>query len=81
MFKIIARKDFGSTIDVNYFGILLTVPKWTRYIATDKSGGIYATASFPIIDHVLEEWNCMSYQQVGFVSYDGEWKESLMEVK
>ena len=75
--KLISKPD---TKKVNYFGIDLVVPRWTKYLATDKNGEITAYNSKPKLDKT--SWVFVGrFCFVTDVDLEGQdWRETLMEV-
>ncbi|QXF34321.1 hypothetical protein CE143_15060 [Photorhabdus luminescens] len=70
-------------IAVNYFGIELLVPFWTKFIVTESKGIVLAWNKKP--SELKGYWDSESqqsqYEIVAIVDLDGtDWKETLVEI-
>jgi hypothetical protein len=87
-FKIEKIKPIRITKGIPYFDFNLVVPDDTKYVATNKSGWIYAypieiavndETCFDVIDEskrIYEIGTCVGYIK----NYSGDWKNSLVEI-
>lgn len=70
---------------VTYFGILLTVPYWTKWIAVNGLGEIQIFDDVPSCNTMIPRWNKNNslgdarYLAIN-IGYTGDWKKSLREV-
>ena len=66
---------------VFYFGYAYKVPLWVRYVAVDEDGEIFGYCDKPEISKFYQHW-CADDDgvEMGTVDYNGDWKESLVEV-
>jgi len=66
---------------VNYFGITLSVPSWSNYLATDSDGEVWAFCNKPKAegkDWVLSRG--IEAEHVANVDLEGEdWKNTLVK--
>jgi hypothetical protein len=68
---------------VTYFGINLLVPQWTKFIATDQDGLIYAYEGRPVTG-LFYDWvneygdNAEHIERADLEGMD--WKQTLVEV-
>ncbi|MCT8345118.1 MULTISPECIES: hypothetical protein [Photorhabdus] len=73
-------------IKVNYFGIELSVPHWTKFIATDESGLVFACNMLPRTEfNCYERWDSdsPSFRDEIIAVVDLEemdWEETLVEI-
>ncbi|RAW91015.1 MULTISPECIES: hypothetical protein [unclassified Photorhabdus] len=73
-------------IKVNYFGIELSAPHWTKFIATDESGLVFACNMLPRTEfNCYERWDSdsPSFRDEIIAVVDLEemdWKETLVEI-
>ncbi|WP_448512149.1 hypothetical protein [Photorhabdus laumondii] len=73
-------------IQVKYFGIELSVPHWTKFIATDEMGLVFAYNMLPRTEFLCyERWgsDSPSFQDEVIAVVDLEemnWKETLVEL-
>ena len=86
--KIEKIKPIRITKGIPYFDFNLVVPDDTKYVATNKSGWIYAypieiavndETCFDVIDEskrIYEIGTCVGYIK----NYSGDWKNSLVEI-
>ncbi|NHB93548.1 hypothetical protein [Photorhabdus cinerea] len=70
-------------IEVEYFGIELLVPHWTKFIVTENKGFVLAWNKKP--SQLKGDWNSKSprsqYEIVAIVDLeDMDWKETLIEL-
>lgn len=65
---------------VNYFGIILVVNAECKWIATDKSGGMYAYDTKPQLGGSFWKVPGSDYSQLGLFEPNELWKESLQGV-
>lgn len=85
MFKIIEVEEvkFSSKV-IKYFGLKLEVPYWTNFIAADEDGEIHAYESKPE-NNSYGQWHCYfdecAPEHILRVKFDGDWKDSLVEVE
>lgn len=85
MFKILEPIKFEyETKIVKFFEYSIEVPLWTRYLAMDFDGMVYAYDSKPFISS--KEWvqNSSGEQlpvEIFTVKYEGDWKESLVLIE
>lgn len=79
LMKLIKREKL--TKQVKYFGLILSVPKWTSYVGTDTDGEVWAFGIEPLNDG-YEWYMCEAYcQLVATVNLEGlNWSETLVEV-
>ena len=63
---------------VDYFGLILSVPKQYEYIATDADGDVYAYKNIPLA--VIECFNSHLCAYIRNIEYTGDWKQSLKRV-
>ena len=61
----------GGTREVDYFGLKLTVPDWTRFISTDCDGGIFAFERKPHFENEDGTWH-FDYDGYCFIADIGE---------
>jgi hypothetical protein len=70
---------------VNYFGMILQVPAESRYLATDANGYIYAYSYSFNPQLGVKYWcgGCVEsdVNYLGIATFEGDWKESLMEIE
>lgn len=74
-----------STKTVVYMGFKLIVPEYTKFIATDDSGAIYAYAQRPVIDEDYDQWTQdarinSDVRAERIVEPPRDWKDSLVEL-
>ncbi|MEK9497116.1 hypothetical protein V2H77_11745 [Photorhabdus sp. P32] len=73
-------------IKVNYLGIELSAPHWTKFIATDEMGLVFACNMLPNIEfNCYERWGSDSTsfrdEVIAVVDLEGmDWKETLVEI-
>jgi len=85
MFKILKPIKFEyETKVVRFFEYNIEVPLWTRYLAVDSDGMVYAYDSKPFASS--NEWvqNSSSEQlpiEILTVRYEGNWRESLVVIE
>ena len=87
-FKFQSIKPLRITKGIPYFGYNLVVPDNTKYVATNKSGWIYAypiaiavddDTCFDVVDEtkkIYEIGTCVGYLK----NYSGDWKNSLVKL-
>lgn len=82
--KLIER-SFPSEKQFEYFGDVIIVPLWAKYIATDESGVSHAFRSLPVLEHSVSglSWgDGRSMQRVAVFYRNGVHpKDTLREVK
>ena len=74
-----------DTIEVNYFGVVMTVPSWTKYLACDSDGEVYAYSVEPeqerdfwsTSDDTAKEVRVPFSKDFGLCPF---WHQSLIEV-
>jgi hypothetical protein len=86
MFKAVKFKESLNLRSVVYFNIVLQVFIKYKYIATDKDGRVYAYKSKPKIDTAMKIWVRSGDENpeaklMGYIEYEGDWKESLLKIK
>lgn len=71
-----------STKVVKYFGITLTVPAYTNWLATDKSGNLYAYEQKPLNIKPKSYWSSIEeHTLIGKLDLEGmDWYATLREV-
>ena len=83
MFKITATGGQPAKT-VSYFGYHYLVPKPYKYIATDVTGNVYCYKEKPVINDnhkVVWQPQTPAVISLGRVSFEGDWKDSLMEIE
>lgn len=76
--------DYPETKQVVYFDKTLYIPVNVDYIATDLDGSILGYKHHPIAGDaywMLDALDIHEEVELGYCSYQGNWKDSLMEVK
>lgn len=76
--KFSIKQDNTKVVD--YFGLPFRIPNKYKYIATDGSGDIYAYIDKPVIGERTHAWGDARYCSLMDVEFEGDWKESLVEV-
>ena len=73
-------QEYAITRKVEYFGLTLTVPNDCEYIATDKSGKVYAYTNRPEDRH--STWATYAdYVYIADVDLEGmDWRDTLQKV-
>ncbi|PQQ22299.1 hypothetical protein [Photorhabdus hindustanensis] len=70
-------------IKVNYFGIELLAPFWTKFIVTENKGIVLAWNKKPsqINGNWFSESPSSQYEIVAIIELEGmDWKETLVEI-
>jgi len=83
MFKIIATGGQPART-VDYFGYTYIIPRPYRYIATDEIGSVFCYIDKPVINDnhkVVWQPQTPAVISLGRVSFEGDWKDSLMEIE
>lgn len=66
---------------IEYFGLNVGVPIWCNYLATDRSGSLYAYSTRPLFKNDQFINADMYYQYISRVNLNGiNWKETLREI-
>lgn len=73
----LATLPHGEMKEVSYFGFRLTVPDWTRFIATDCDGGIFAFERKPRFEDDDSSWY-HDYDRSCFIADVGEIRNPKM---
>lgn len=73
--------DYHTKV-VKYFGITLTVPSHTNWLATDGSGNLYAYTAKPTNIKPKSYWSSIEeYTLIGKLDLEGmDWYATLREV-
>lgn len=82
-FKINTVKgEENQTKRVFYFNYAFTVPVWVRYLVTDADGSLMGYEIIPVIDEFMGWWDSATgpIESVARLDYDGDWRDSLVEV-
>ena len=67
---------------VDYFDISIDVTCHARFVATDKDGEIWSYSEEPYIDEQRSWWRVdEGGGMLGHIEYEGDWKDSLLEIK
>lgn len=78
------NKNANKLKTVNYFGVQIQIPDYTRYVATDEDSSVFAYIFEPTIDDELNYWNSKNcdHEELGvsitFDNHDVNWKKSLV---
>ena len=66
---------------IGYYGKQVTVPEEARFIATDADGTVWWYETEPEALADLDYWYCSSTDDcIDDTTYEGDWKDSLMEI-
>lgn len=81
----VVKPEVEPTKIVNYFGEQFTVPEWVKYLAMDKCGNLFGYESKPFLAEDVNMYLINGYlnregKYIARIVYDGDWKESLVEV-
>lgn len=64
----------------NYFGTEITCPKWVKFLAIAENGYLYGFSCKPTLGSREWDANFACMERLGIVEFDGDWKESLVEL-
>ena len=84
MFKITATGGQEARTVV-YFGYPFVVPNGWDFIATDENGEVFCYRGKPVVSDDSGRWKVGSlinrYILLAHVKFEGDWKDSLMEIE
>ena len=68
---------------ITYFGYKLYVPKWAGWIATDQNGEVWVFEYKPqlTIGNFIAVSKNRTFSILEPIEYEGDWEDSLMEIK
>lgn len=87
-FKPKKFSSFAKPIDINYFGLPITIDNMMfdgtkpKYITTDKDDSLYVHSHKP---YICENYPCWlsdgDNETIGKMVFKGDWKNSLAKIK
>lgn len=69
------RLEFLSK-QVEYYGLVLTVPHWTTHLATSKAGAVHAFNCRPVLDEKHGFWRGYSRHVLNIIVGDTDWRST-----
>lgn len=87
-FKPKKFSSFAKPIDINYFGLPITIDNMMfdgtkpKYITTDKDGSVWVHLHKPSHSDYFPCWlSDGDNVSIGKMKFDGDWKNSLAKIK